>query len=92
MPYHRHSVDSVNISSSGGHTHTITALHYKANANDRQFTSGGNWKQETFNTGGTGDHTHSVPSHNTNYEGTSGNATNANLQPYIVVVRWHRTA
>ena len=92
VPYHRHSVDSVNISSSGGHTHTITALHYKANANDRQFTSGGNWKQETFNTGGTGDHTHSVPSHNTNYEGTSGNATNANLQPYIVVVRWHRTA
>lgn len=27
-----------------------------------------------------------------NYAGSSGNATNANLQPYVVVNRWHRTA
>lgn len=27
-----------------------------------------------------------------NYAGTSGNATNANLQPYVVVHRWHRIA
>ena len=26
------------------------------------------------------------------YAGTNGNTTNANLQPYIVVNRWHRTA
>lgn len=26
------------------------------------------------------------------YAGTNGNATNANMQPYIVVNRWHRTA
>lgn len=26
------------------------------------------------------------------YAGTSGNAANANMQPYIVVNRWHRTA
>ena len=27
-----------------------------------------------------------------NYAGTSGNTTNANMQPYIVVKRWHRVA
>lgn len=29
-----------------------------------------------------GNHTHSVGAHNTNYAGTSGNTTNANLPPY----------
>ena len=34
----------------------------------------------------------SVPAHNTAYAGTSGNVTNANMPPYIIVNRWHRTA
>ena len=33
----------------------------------------------------TGTHTHSVPSHNTNYAGTSGNEVGANMMPYAVV-------
>ena len=37
-------------------------------------------------------HTHSVGAHNTNYTGTSGNTVGANMPPYIVVNRWHRTA
>ena len=44
-------------------------------------------------------HTHSVPAHShgftqptISYAGTSGNTTDANMQPYIVVNRWHRTA
>ena len=43
-------------------------------------------------TSGTRTHTHNLPAHNTNYAGTSGNTTGANMQPYIVVNRWHRTA
>ena len=46
-------------------------------------------------------HTHSLPAHThgftitqpvftCDYVGTSGNTTNANMQPYIVVNRWHR--
>lgn len=38
------------------------------------------------------EHTHTVPAHNTNYVGTSGNVTNANLQPYITCYMWKRTA
>lgn len=29
---------------------------------------------------------------NTSYAGTSGNTTNANMQPYTVIKRWHRIA
>lgn len=47
-----------------------------------------------------GNHHHSTPNHthtwskngSVNYTGTSGNTTDANMQPYIVVNRWHRTA
>lgn len=46
--------------------------------------------------GGGGGHTHNITSSNansyTNYAGTSGNLTDANMQPYVVVNRWHRTA
>ena len=37
-------------------------------------------------------HTHTVPSHNTNYAGTSGNTTGANMPPYLVVYMWKRIA
>ena len=43
-------------------------------------------------TSGTRTHTHNLPAHNTNYAGTSGNVTGANMPPYIAVNRWHRTA
>lgn len=36
------------------HTHEVTAVHYVSGANDRQFTSGGNWQQQTYNSGATG--------------------------------------
>ena len=98
IPYHRHSVNAVSISSSGGHTHTINAKYTSerlasGTARTQYYASG-----ENTSTGmatiasNTGTHTHSVPSHNTEYAGTSGNLTNANMQPYIVVNRWHRTA
>lgn len=35
-------------------------------------------------------HTHTLGQHYTDYEGTNGNRTNANMQPYINIYRWHR--
>lgn len=90
IPYHNHSVNSVSIGSSGGHSHTITS-HYK------QQNAASGTARNTPNTGGstatnlatiasnTGTHTHSVPAHNTNYAGTSGNEVGANMMPYAVV-------
>lgn len=43
------------------------------------------------NTGNESAHTHSV-SGNTGYAGTSGNATGANMPPYLTVYVWKRTA
>lgn len=37
-------------------------------------------------------HTHDLPSHNTDYAGTSGNTAGANMPPYLVVYVWKRTA
>ena len=49
---------------------------------------------EHTSVGGGGGHTHDITasSTNTGYAGTSGNLTNANMQPYKVVNRWYRTA
>ena len=49
---------------------------------------------EHTSVGGGGGHTHNITasSTNTGYAGESGNLTNANMQPYVVVNRWHRTA
>ena len=35
-------------------------------------------------------HTHQLPAHNTNYVGTSGNVTGANMPPYVSVYMWKR--
>lgn len=37
-------------------------------------------------------HTHNLPQHYTDYVGTSGNTTGANMPPYLVVYMWKRTA
>ena len=36
-------------------------------------------------------HTHDLPAHNTDYIGTSGNTTGANMPPYLAVYVWKRT-
>ena len=87
IPYHRHSVAKVTISSSGSHTHDV---YYRS---DNNISSGSADRIGTSNThAGTrsavpsgGSHTHDVPAHNTNYAGESGNATGANMQPSAVV-------
>lgn len=106
IPYHNHSVSAFNtggMSANASHRHGIEIKRSNAEAanyglvyssggfNDRVFiTSPSVNGQNTMETSVA--HTHQVGAHNTNYAGTSGNLTNANMQPYIVVNRWHRTA
>ena len=108
IPYHNHSFTnptvnggSCSITSSGGHSHTVARY-----ANSGTAGTGYTWdttsssvKYNNYSVTGNGAHTHTVPDHthsvsggSVGYAGTSGNVTNANMQPYIVVNRWHRTA
>lgn len=98
IPYHNHSVSAVTAGITGG-SHT----HKQQGWNGLKSDSSGTTKevrsryiistdpQETGNIIAS-THTHNLPAHNTNYAGTSGNAVGANMQPYIVVNRWHRIA
>ena len=95
IPYHNHSVNAVSITSSGGHKHNIASKWDNLKTNQTSGTTFSSIKSSgansTDNSGGitiasnTGAHTHSVPQHNTNYAGSSGNVTGANMQPYTVV-------
>ena len=77
-------------STTGAHTHTTSIerfLNYRGDA----FQSGANMYVQNFSnatdlpSSSAGDHTHTIST-----EGSSG--TNANLQPYITVYMWKRTA
>lgn len=98
IPYHNHSVSAVTAGITGGsHSHNQQGWYGLKSA------SSGTAKECRARTKISTDpseagtniastHTHDLPAHNTNYAGTSGNAVGANMQPYIVVNRWHRTA
>jgi len=83
---HSHTSGTLATDSAGNHQHTYT---YRGN------TAGGTggfsfWENtSTANTGAAGAHTHTL-SGSTATEGSSG--TDANLQPYITVYMWKRTA
>ena len=55
-----------------------------------QASSSAEWSRQKNSSTVSVAHTHTVPAHNTNVYGTG--ATNANMQPYVNVNRWHRTA
>ena len=81
------SADSIVVS----HTHTITdpghSHSYTKGYYDEQRGGGSSTTDVTSTTDNTGSNTTGIT---INSEGTSG--TNANLQPYIVVYMWKRTA
>ena len=97
IPYHNHSVSASSGAITGGsHAHDI---YYRTKTNIGSGSAG--WwvlGSATTHSGSNSNtiisksHSHDLPAHNTNYAGSSGNTTNANMQPYIVVNRWHRTA
>lgn len=101
---HTHGLSTASAASAGAHTHTITDpghTHYiNAPQNyDGGSGGGGDWRNVvggatgsattgiSINSGGA--HTHTLTG-NTDSTGSSG--TNANLQPYVVVKMWKRTA
>jgi hypothetical protein len=108
VPYHNHSFTnptvnggSCSITSSGGHSHTVARYASSGTAGTGYTwdTTASSVKYGLYSVTGNGAHTHTVPDHthsvsggSVGYAGTSGNVTDANMQPYIVVNRWHRTA
>ena len=100
VPYHSHSVNAVTtlgMSAHSTHSHTIYGKYKKTVAkgsNQNRVDSDGTSSTSAPYSASSADlsHTHSVPAHDTNYAGEEGNVVGANMQPYIVVYRWHRTA
>ena len=103
IPNHRHSV-SITSGSGTSHSHgagdsTYRFLRIDGTGIGRDNVAKGSTTPHkyiysdvvvgsTTSTGSESSHTHSI-SGNTGYEGESG--TGANMPPYIVVNRWHRT-
>lgn len=102
MKSHTHTTASsgtCSIASSGGHSHTVT-VKYSADA------ASGTAKNRPNNSGtssatniasiasGTGTHTHTVPNHTHTINATSNqvNVSHNNMQPWIGVHMWKRTA
>ena len=92
VPYHRHSVAKVTDAITGGaHTHDIANRSvYSGSSNYTALFKGGTGTSKNAAMSET--HMHDLPAHSTEYAGTSGNTTGANMPPYIAVNRWHRTA
>ena len=73
--------------SDGIHNHTGTL--YAEAGNENNFANGGTNAESSYTTSNSSAHTHSF-SGTTSSTGSS--ATNANLQPYVTVYMWKRTA
>jgi len=84
---HTHTLTSVTTNTTGSHNHTYTrpsGTAPQSGSATQCYVS-----TTTDNTGNAGDHSHTL-SGSTDSSGSSG--TNANLQPYVVVYMWRRTA
>lgn len=71
----------------GGHTHTVQHSQLSGVSSGSNIAGGSPTPTDTETTSAVSDHTHTVTVDST---GVSG--TNANLQPYITVAMWKRTA
>lgn len=92
IPYHRHSIAAVNtggMSANSTHTHTAKnggAFVQNGTGDWNADLAGGTYyKCGSTTASASVAHTHQVPAHNSDYVGTSGNTTNANLPPYRAV-------
>lgn len=97
VPYHNHGFTNPTIASSGAHVHTLNQRNAGTSGgratNNVTYGASGYDYQTSNAVVSSGAHSHSYSANGSvGYAGTSGNATNANMQPYINVNRWHRTA
>jgi len=97
IPSHTHSVNppSTTTSSNGSHNHTYQANKDGGVSESTDNRNGPNEQPapaSTFTTSTVGDHTHTlnIPSFTSGSSG--GGESHNNLQPYIVVYMWQRTA
>ena len=105
IPYHRHSVTKFStgaMSANASHSHTVTSANGEAYTDIQGET--GTMRRNVVAAPRTSvanalyakatsvAHTHEVGAHNTNYAGTEGNTTGANMPPYYAVYIWERTA
>ena len=91
VPYHRHLIAAQGISG-GSHAHSM-GMHWSSGAGGSSaYKKDSNRALTSRNTETSASHSHTLAAHYTNYEGTSGNATGANMPPYLAVNVWQRTA
>jgi len=91
VPYHCHSVDEVEIDSSGAHTnHTLKGYGATLGSGSTGWRFGSSGTETATGIIQGGAHKHTVPTHDTEYAGTEDAEIGANMPPYIVVNRWHR--
>ena len=99
---HTHGFTNPTISnSSGGHTHTVTVRYRTSvlasgSAQSQPYANAGNTSNNiAYTPSGGGTHGHSYSANgsvgNINTSGLS-TGSSGNMQPYIIVNRWHRTA
>lgn len=89
VPAHTHSIParSATSTTNGAHTHGFAGSKKGATSGGvNQSRNGGSGQQSTS----AGAHTHGVSTNATTTGSTGVDATNANMQPYINVYRWHR--
>ena len=104
ITYTQNSSGTCSITSSGAHVHTLNLRNVGTTGtratNNVTYGASGHDYQNSNPVVSSGSHTHTVPNHThtgsisggISYAGTDGNTANANMPPYIVVYRWHRTA
>lgn len=87
VPYHRHSVPAVSNAITGGsHNHEIKYVNTTRGSGSTSTRMGPYSYTNTSYDGvfnKPNDHTHNLPAHNTNYEGTDGEEVGANIPPYL---------
>lgn len=91
IPYHRHSIAEQSITG-GAHSHGMGERWSDGSGKETAYKRSDDRKRTTINTSSSASHSHTLAAHYTAYEGTSGNATGANMPPYLAVNIWKRTA